>query len=90
MKTVNAQALSATVGKIIRRERMRCGWTIEVLATECGLTRNSVGDMERGKYSHRMNTLFDMLWAMDCPQSVFLEIVQADADLRLGNERLAA
>ncbi|ATI11041.1 MULTISPECIES: helix-turn-helix domain-containing protein [Acetobacter] len=90
MKNVNAAALSANVGKIIRRERLRCGWKIEDLAAETGLTKNSVGSMERGRYPHRMNMLFDLLWAMDCPQSVFLEIVQADADLRLSNERLAA
>lgn len=77
-----SDALSVEIGKIIRRERQTRGVTIESLANETGRSRVTVINAEAGRRLMKVNVLFDFLWALDCSQDVFLEILSLDASLR--------
>nr|WP_298794248.1 helix-turn-helix transcriptional regulator [uncultured Acetobacter sp.] len=77
-----SDTLSAEIGKIIRRERQARGMTIEALAHESGRCKVSVARAETGQRSVKVIMLFDLLWALDCGQDVFLEILSLDASLR--------
>lgn len=80
---INERALAVEIGKIIRRERLARAWTVERLAAESDRDRNTIMRVESGTICSRLPVLMDLLWAMDCDQGVFLEIVAADAALRL-------
>lgn len=80
---VNERALAAEIGKIIRRERQALGWTVEQLSIESGRDRNTMSRVESGAICSKMAVLMDLLYALDCGSSVFLEIVAADAALRM-------
>ncbi|OUI99554.1 helix-turn-helix domain-containing protein [Acetobacter cibinongensis] len=86
---VPPRQLASIVAAIIRRERKRCGMTRLELAERLECTENAVFVAESGCASPSLPLLFDMLWIMDCPQSVFLEITEADARLRSRKEQAA-
>ncbi|CAP56545.1 helix-turn-helix domain-containing protein [Gluconacetobacter diazotrophicus] len=75
-------ALAVAVGAIIERERKRSGVTQTDLAKAIGVQSNAIWGWETGARLPRMNHLFDLLWELDVPQSVFLEILAADAKTR--------
>lgn len=77
-----SDTLSVEIGKIIRRERQARGMTIEALGHESGRCKVSVSAAETGRYAIKVSMLFDLLWALDCGQDVFLEILSLDASLR--------
>lgn len=77
-----SDTLSVEIGKVIRRERQARGMTIEALAHESGRCKVSVSAAETGRYAIKVSMLFDLLWALDCGQDVFLEILSLDACLR--------
>lgn len=74
--------LSVEIGKIIRRERQARSVTIESLANETGRSHVTIINAEAGRRLIKVNVLFDLLWALDCGQDVFLEILSLDASLR--------
>lgn len=86
---VPPRLLAGVVAAIIRRERKRCGMTRLEMAERLECAENAMFVAESGCASPTLAMLFDMLWVMDCPQSVFLEIVEADARLRGGKEQAA-
>lgn len=81
-KRINERALAAEIGKVIRRERLARGWTVERLTAESDRDRNTIMRVESGAICSRLPVLMDLLWALDCNHGVFLEIVAADAALR--------
>ncbi|KAA8387905.1 hypothetical protein FOH24_13055 [Acetobacter tropicalis] len=80
---INERDLAAEIGKIIRRERLKRQWTVERLVVESERDRNTIMRIESGAICSRLPVLMDLLWALDCEQDVFLEIVAADAALRM-------
>lgn len=78
------------IASIVRRERAQTGATIERVAAEAGVTRGTVKHIEGGTGVPRMTTLFDVLWALDCSQAVWMEIAQLDARLRATARSAAA
>lgn len=52
-----SEALTA-IGRNIRAERTRLGWTRERLAEECGVGYWRLTSLERGKCSARLDELF--------------------------------
>ena len=82
MNKVDAHALASEIGKIVRRERLKRRWTGERLAHECGHSDQIISKIERGLQGAKISVLFNILWALDCAEEVFLEIVRVDAMLR--------
>jgi transcriptional regulator with XRE-family HTH domain len=82
IETVAPRALAVSVGEIVRRERSKTGMSQGDIANRLGVGIQSVGRWERGLGSMSACELLDMLWHLDAPQSVFLEILAEDAKLR--------
>lgn len=82
MSIGSESALAVAIGAIIERERKRSGVTQTDLAKTIGVQPNAIWGWETGTRLPRMNHLFDLLWELDAPQSVFLEILAADAKMR--------
>ena len=74
--------LGKQVAEIIRREREKLGWTQARLADETGIAYGRVSYIEKGHPGTRLCTLLDILWALDVPEAVCLEIFRLDAGLR--------
>lgn len=81
-KIVFQATLASGIGKIVRRERSKAGWTVEKLSLECGCTHQTVSNVERGSGGIRIITLLNILWAMDCSLAVWMEIAELDSRLR--------
>ena len=82
MNKVGTHALASAIGGIVRRERLKRRWTAERLAHECGHSDEIISKIERGLQGAKISVLFNILWALDCSEEIFLEIVRADATLR--------
>ena len=70
------------IASIVRRERAQACMSLERVARDAGVTRGTVKHIEGGSGVPRMVTLFDVLWALDCSQAVWVEIAELDALLR--------
>lgn len=71
------------IASIVRRERAQARMSLEQVARDAGVTKGTIKHIEGGTGVPRMVTLFDVLWALDCSQTVWMEIAQLDAHLRV-------
>ncbi|OUJ01551.1 helix-turn-helix domain-containing protein [Acetobacter cibinongensis] len=79
---VNADDLAVSVGQIIQRERKKRGWTALQLCHESNRAIRTIERIELGGGGIKLNVLFDILYALDCGNDVFLEIAACDASIR--------
>ncbi len=67
--------LTIVVGKVIREERKKAGFTQEELGFEAELQRNYISLMELGRYQPTIATLFKLAKALKTtPSSLILKI----------------
>jgi transcriptional regulator with XRE-family HTH domain len=63
------------LGNAIRDVRQELGISQEVMADKAGLSRNYIGEIERGEKSITVYALFELLEANDISVSKFMERV---------------
>jgi DNA-binding XRE family transcriptional regulator len=54
------------LGQAIRTQRKTAGLTQEMLAENCGLTRNYIGNIERAEYKPSIDTLIKITRTLKC------------------------
>lgn len=65
--------LCSAFGQRVRERRQKLGKSIEKLASECGLTANYVGGIERGKRNPTLETVCRLAYALRIKASELLE-----------------
>jgi len=75
--------LRKRIGEILRRLRETEGLSREAFAERVNSTPRVIGDRESGIGRVTIEMLFDVLWELDASEKVFLEIIRADAALRM-------
>lgn len=70
------------VGEEIRRRRLALGWSLEQLADACGITRNYLGTVERGRRDPHVSTLLSIARALGCTITELLGHPDADTSSR--------
>lgn len=70
----------AVLADNIRRLRLRCGWSQEQLAEQCGLHRTYVGAIERGERNLGLDNLERLARALNVPAARLLTDLQQQPD----------
>lgn len=69
-------AYRRAVGERIRQARRAAGLTQEQLAEHTDLSRNTIGNTERGTYSPRLDSLAMIATAVRVPVSVLVDLTE--------------
>ena len=72
---MNKEKFNANLGEALRQIRQEKGLSQEKMAERAGLSRNYVGEVERGEKSITVYALFVLLESNDISISKFLEKV---------------
>ena len=71
---MSAPSLQQALAQSLRAARAKLGWSQERLASNAGLDRSYVGDIERGAVSPTLQTLEKLSAALGIPASELIRI----------------
>ena len=71
-----------TLGLVIRIERIRRGWSQEVLAEVCGMHKNYIGYMERGENNMGVQHLIRIAAGLEILPSELLALCEKQVSLK--------
>lgn len=75
-----AEADLLALGQAVRRRREGRAWTIETLAHEAGVSRRTVLNLESGRHSIGVPSLFDLAAALGVRPSVLIAEAEPERD----------
>lgn len=68
------------LGNVVKRHREAKGWTLDTLASESGLSRRTVINIESGTHSAGVDALFDLAAALDARLSELIRDAEVDPE----------
>jgi transcriptional regulator with XRE-family HTH domain len=63
------QPLRGALGRVIQRRRREMGHTWRTLGKRCGVSHNTIRNLERGDRSTRLDIIERIAWALGLPLS---------------------
>lgn len=85
MRNAHETSKTAHVGHYIRQWRKYCGFTLEKLAAEIGVTHGAISQLERGQIKYTQLMLEAVAGAFRCEPAYLLmfDPIRDDADMRI-------
>ena len=75
---------SKLTGQMIGRLRVQRGWSQDVLSGLAGISRGHLSDIENGKKTPYLHTLWRITEALGLPLSDFIRLVEEEAERPAG------
>lgn len=57
---MNKEEIAIVIGENIKRYRLQNGWTQQELGAKIGISKNAIGNYEKGFRSPKKDTMFDL------------------------------
>ena len=76
---MNKKEIAVVIGENIKRYRLQNGWTQQELGTKIGISKNAIGNYEKGFRSPKKDTMFDLANAFNISIDDLFPPIQNDS-----------
>ena len=76
---MNKEEIAIVIGENIKRYRLQNGWTQQELGTKIGISKNAIGNYEKGFRSPKKDTMFDLANAFNISIDDLFPPIQKDS-----------
>ena len=76
---MDKEQIAIVIGEKIKQYRLANGWTQQELGTKIGMSKNAIGNYEKGFRSPKKNTMFDLAKAFSISIDDLFPPVQKDS-----------
>ena len=76
---MNKEEIAIVIGENIKQYRLQNGWTQQELGTKIGISKNAIGNYEKGFRSPKKDTMFDLANAFNISIDDLFPPIQKDS-----------